>query len=108
MVENSAITDESIGFIRNSLLNIKEIDISGCYLLTDQSLKFLSECRMVSIRMNEMESLSEKAIFEMISLSHSLNYLQVMKNPNIKEDMFMHLFSIYSERRAQLSNCSFI
>ena len=72
----SFILDDSVEFLSGEEFpHLKSIDLSGCHLLSDQSLQHLSTGKFVTIKLNYINTISEQRIFNLISQAQNLNFL---------------------------------
>jgi hypothetical protein len=55
--------------------NLKEIDISDCRLVGNTGLKWLAGYKYVSVKANQTEGITERAVLSLIASSYNLNFL---------------------------------
>ena len=74
-VSGSSVTDKGLANALKALTHLKELNISDCCLLTDQTIKRLSGDKFVNLKLNSLNSVSEEALLSLIIQSYNLNYL---------------------------------
>ena len=79
-ISRSSVTDKGLSLALQRLGNLKELNISNCCLLTDQTIKRLAGDRFVNLKLNSLNSVSEEAILSLIIHSYNLNYLEIKGN----------------------------
>ena len=57
MIGDSSITDSGIETLKDKLPHIKQLDLTGCYMLTERGIKVLSECGLVTIKLKTSSGL---------------------------------------------------
>lgn len=75
MIGDSSITDSGIETLKDKLPHIKQLDLTGCYMLTERGIKVLSECGLVTIKLSNMTSIKQDSILDLIRYATNLNYL---------------------------------
>lgn len=76
-ISNSTVTDKGILNILNTFSQLKELNISNCCLLTDQTIKRLGGDKFVNLKLNSLNSISQESVLSLIIHSYNLNYLEV-------------------------------
>jgi hypothetical protein len=76
-ISGSSVTDKGIAQALQALTNLKELDVSNCCLLTDQTIKRLGGDKFVNLKLNSLNSVSEEAVLSLMMQSYNLNYLEV-------------------------------
>jgi hypothetical protein len=66
-----------MAYVLKEFVNLKELNISGCCLLTDQTIKRITGNKFVNLKINELNSITEEAVLDLITHSYNLNYLEV-------------------------------
>jgi hypothetical protein len=66
-----------MAYVLKEFGNLKELNISGCCLLTDQTIKRITGNKFVNLKINELNSITEEAVLDLITHSYNLNYLEV-------------------------------
>jgi hypothetical protein len=74
-ISGSSVTDKGIAQALQGLSNLKELNVSNCCLLTDQTIKRLGGDKFVNLKLNSLNSVSEEAVLSLIIQSYNLNYL---------------------------------
>lgn len=44
------------------MASVKQVDLTGCYMLTDRGVRLLAECDLVTIKLNALSSLKEETV----------------------------------------------
>ncbi len=76
------MSEEGLKTLYEGFENLKEIDISDCRLIGNSGLRWLTGYKYVSVKANQTEGITERAILNLISTSYSLNFLEIC---NIKQ-----------------------
>ena len=57
-ISGSSVTDKGLSMVLQSFPQLKELNLSNCCLLTDQTIKKLAGDKFVNLKLNELNSIS--------------------------------------------------
>jgi hypothetical protein len=82
---------------------LKEIDVSGCRMVSSEGVKALSGYRYVSVKLNNCEGVSARAVLALISTSYNLNYLEINGLEGDCHQLLEEAASTYAANRTNFS-----
>ena len=104
---NYTITDQAIIQAVQKLTNLQVMDLQKCIDLTDQSIKFLAECRTLrKISLDQTFKISDAAFKTLIKYCPDLTDVKIIDCARVSDNTMKHLAGLENLVNLSVADCS--